>query len=524
MDRLITILRAAHCRSTHQFFVVDALPKVNTSEGKNLATQFLKHHKRYLVGAKAPDKDFRDFHNHVVHVNDNHWGGAPRAAQEWYQNLVRKIREGQWSEAAYCAGVLSHYFTDPLMPLHTAQSKKESIVHRPLEWSVTCSYERIFRRYQEGNYQVQFQIASCEGWVPAAVRKGAEMSNRHYDELIDRYNLKLGAKKPKQGFDDTSIDILAGLFGVALTGWAKIVDRAAEDANVRIPEASLSVASLVASITMPAAWVVRRIASASEQRAVRAIFNEYQATGTVVKNLPAEVVQVELDRENERSRENKRRQTARLIQSTPKPTPIASANNDERTAGSALKPAEKVVAEADSTISKPPTVPFPTSPDETDKRTKGSPKRSRRQAKPRLAMTDDLVDAPSIGPKTAKRFAAIGILTVQQFLDGSPEEMATRLKTRWIKSETIRDWQAQARLVASIASLCGYKAQLLVGVDCRSTDNLATEQAEDLHERITQFAGTTEGKRALRSSRIPDLDQVSLWITDAESAMLRKSA
>ena len=65
-------------------------------------------------------------------------------------------------------------------------------------------------------------------------------------------------------------------------------------------------------------------------------------------------------------------------------------------------------------------------------------------------MTDDLVDAPSIGPKTAKRFAKIGITTVAQFLEASPAAVADQLRTRWIKTETIVDWQEQARLVATV--------------------------------------------------------------------------
>ena len=36
----------------------------------------LKHHAQYLEGSKAPDKEFKDFKNHVLHVRDNMWGGC----------------------------------------------------------------------------------------------------------------------------------------------------------------------------------------------------------------------------------------------------------------------------------------------------------------------------------------------------------------------------------------------------------------------------------------------------------------
>ena len=228
---------------------------IKTDGGRRLGGQLLKHYQPYLVGAKAPDKEFRDFRNHVIHVQDNHWGGAAATAEKWYAQLVQSIRRSNWSEAAYNAGVLSHYFTDPLMPLHTAQSDIESVVHRPLEWSVTKSYDRILKRYRAGGHKVFFETSHTAGWLAEAVTKGAELSNRHYDELIQRYNLTKGTTKPQDGFDDESIDILAGLFGIALTGWAHIVERAAIEANIEIPTASLTVSSVLATIGMPVAWI-----------------------------------------------------------------------------------------------------------------------------------------------------------------------------------------------------------------------------------------------------------------------------
>ena len=58
MKHLITILRAAHCRSTHQFFVLDALPLVESEQAKRLASQLLRHYKQYLKGAKDPTRNF----------------------------------------------------------------------------------------------------------------------------------------------------------------------------------------------------------------------------------------------------------------------------------------------------------------------------------------------------------------------------------------------------------------------------------------------------------------------------------
>ena len=135
----------------------------------------------------------------------------------------------------------------------------------------------------------------------------------------------------------------------------------------------------------------------------------------------------------------------------------------------------------------------------------------------KLAPADSLVDAPSIGPKTAARFDKIGIHTVADFLAGSPSEMAAALKTGWISADKLRQWQLQARLVCDIPSLCGYKSQLLVGVECLDAAMLANASADRLSRQILHFAKTSEGKRILRSSKVPVRDDIQVWIDDAKT-------
>src|SRR5262249_7789842 len=57
-----------------------------------------------------------------------------------------------------------------------------------------------------------------------------------------------------------------------------------------------------------------------------------------------------------------------------------------------------------------------------------------------------VVDAPSIGPKTARRLEALGVKTVADLLALSAEEGESKLKTRHISADVIRDWQSQALL------------------------------------------------------------------------------
>ena len=107
---------------------------------KNWRRLFLKHAEALLSGATAPDDKFKDFRNHVVHVREKCWGGAVESAETWYQQTVDALHGKEWAKAAYAAGVLSHYYADPLMPLHTAMTEEAGIVHRACERSVFRSY------------------------------------------------------------------------------------------------------------------------------------------------------------------------------------------------------------------------------------------------------------------------------------------------------------------------------------------------------------------------------------------------
>ena len=115
MDTIVAILRAAHCKSTHHYFAIDALDEVQSNRGKSLANLLLANYGDYLKGAKDPDNVFKDFENHVLHVRDGYWGGAAKTAEKWLQKCNTLLASGNWKESAYAIGVLSHYFTDPFM-------------------------------------------------------------------------------------------------------------------------------------------------------------------------------------------------------------------------------------------------------------------------------------------------------------------------------------------------------------------------------------------------------------------------
>lgn len=107
MSLLARIVYVAHANGTHHKLDLDALARLQGTDAERWQNLFLKHAKVYLEGSKAPDTQFKDFKNHVLHVRDDYWGGAPEKAQEWYGKLLDALRAEVWGEAAYSAGVLA---------------------------------------------------------------------------------------------------------------------------------------------------------------------------------------------------------------------------------------------------------------------------------------------------------------------------------------------------------------------------------------------------------------------------------
>ncbi len=137
---------------------------------------------------------------------------------------------------------------------------------------------------------------------------------------------------------------------------------------------------------------------------------------------------------------------------------------------------------------------------------------SKKKLKFYLNLGDQLEAAPSIGARTAERFEAIGVITVDDFLKQTAESMATKLNYKRITASVIREWQHQARLVCRIPNLRGHDAQLLVGCDITEPETLATMQPQSLLNVILPFAESKEGVRIIRNGKKPDLEEINDWI------------
>ncbi|MCA9194294.1 MAG: DUF4332 domain-containing protein [Planctomycetales bacterium] len=531
MLRIVSILRAAHCRSTHHYFAVDGLSHVQSDRGQRLALILLKYHDQYLQGAKAPDTEFRDFKNHVFHVNDNGWGGAVEACVKWYQITLDQLNRGNWRKAAYACGVLSHYFTDPMMPLHTGQSEREGQIHRPMEWSICKAYDEIWRLSHSQTMTAELPPVAEADWLSHSVRQGAVLAHSFYDSLIDGYQLEIGCQDPPAGLDPAAKQILAILFRAVLSRWGQVLDRVAEESVANLPTVNLNLTTLLATIDIPLAWVVGKISDLSERHAVRQLLREYQHTGSVTRHLPSEVLAVQ-------AAKHVRPVTTEASDAAPMDEMVVileqSSNADrEMISESPVSPSSdllSVVDDATSTNDQPNSTkedleqPDVASVDDDESIVVSPAVPPLPVSLSRLNITSNIVDAPSIGEKTAERLREVGVMTVGDLLSADADTLSQKLGTNWITAELVEIWQHQAKLVCDVPALCGYKSQLLVAAGCRAKSQLALSRPATLHGQVIQVCQSENGKRILRSAKLPTLDDITQWIDSARSTLSRSAA
>ena len=529
MSLLFTIIYAAHANGTHHKLALDALQYLPRTDAEQWRRVFLKHADVYLTGSKAPDVEFKDFKNHVLHVRDNFWGGAPEKAANWYAHLLEALKDRDFERAVYAAGVLSHYYTDPIHPFHTAQSDAENSVHRAVEWSINRSYDALRAHGEAQHHDEAPVLPAGANWLQAHVIAGAERSNPDYETLIAHYDLKTGVREPTEGLSPIARDAVSALLIYAAKGFALVLDRAISEAAVEPPEVSLTANSVLATLKVPAKWVTKKIADAETRRQVQAMYDELMATGRVEVSLPEDDRAVrDLHAKEVLAPRAAALDAERALRLAPAATPPAR----RRTA--ALKPAANAGAgkQVEVTAQPTPSVPVLKSiqsiaePEVSNRSILASqpdPSRSlsRLQATPRYYLTeaDELERAPSIGPRLAERLELGGIVSVRDFLAADPDTAASLLGGGRYDAGLIEQWKAEARLVLRVPGLRGTHAQLIAGAGYDTADKLAGADPVALSAAVLSFATTPEGGRILRNGDAPDIETITQWVQTAKQAL-----
>lgn len=141
-----------------------------------------------------------------------------------------------------------------------------------------------------------------------------------------------------------------------------------------------------------------------------------------------------------------------------------------------------------------------------------------------LHLDSPIVDAPSIGPKTASRLERIGVIQVSDLLQREAAELSRRLHDRRITPETCLAWQQQATLVCCIPELRGHDAQVLVACGYTDVAAIAIQSPETLFAIVGPFVNSDRGQRLLRSAKTPDLEEVRYWVDCARRSRTLRAA
>ncbi len=108
-------------------------------------------------------------------------------------------------------------------------------------------------------------------------------------------------------------------------------------------------------------------------------------------------------------------------------------------------------------------------------------------------------------------------------MQANPSDAEAVLDQGWITEELFETWQQQAALACEILNLRGVDAQLLVDVGILDAADLHYTDAPAILQLMTHYAGTSEGIRVVRSSRLPDLLRVVEWIQSADNSSSRSA-
>lgn len=612
MSLLFRVLHAVYSRGTHHKLVLDGLQRLDGTHAEGWQRLFLKHHEMLLAGAKAPDTEFKDFTNHVLHPRDGFWGGAAETARLWYGKLVEAAARQDWPQVAWSAGVLSHYVTDPVQPFHTAQSEAESSIHRAFEWSISNAYAPLAEIGRQSKIAPP-AIPDTDNWLEVMIADAAREATVHYEKLIAHFDIHRAVVDPPTGLDLVARRILGVQIERAAALYAIILRRALADAQVAPPDVSLSLDTLLALIKVPAKMWLKRLDNVADRAEVERMYDELKTTGTVEATLPQEqrVVRAAYAAEVLSTRpvtdmaarypvparratpvpasvpaarpvaEKKSEPVAEAIDpparelplaEPPRPAPLAA---DQRQPAEPVGPPQPVAVAAPEPAERPhvsvPSIvpaasdpasdpapgpvqapvaelapdgdPFSTPapaptlaptlapaaiaaladlgpPEAASPRVVAARPDATRSGGVRLYLTpaQDIVDAPSIGPRMAERLAPLGLKTVADLLAANPLATAMSLGQRGIDADTVRDWQDQALLVCSIPGLRGTHAQLLVGAGYRTSGAIANAEPDVLCAAVLAFAASGDGQRVLRNGDSPDIERIKSWAENARAA------
>jgi hypothetical protein len=488
MNRLFRVLHRWKCKTAAHKLALDALRHLG--DDHRWPGVFLWHVEPYLRGVEAPEAEFRDYPNHVLYPVES-WGGAARLARKWYWKTVERLRAGEWSAAAYDAGVLARYVTYPFSPPRAGHDPAALGLRTPIEWCVSRLYDDLTAEAPEPK---PLAVPGGDDWLERLVTAGAEEAFCHLRTVTGRFDFDAVARRPA-ALDEELRPIFAALLSRAAVTLGAVLARAIAESAATPPRYALGPAGLLALPSLPLFWLTRSRSRSADRKAVRAIYAEFRAAGRIDETLPADAravrdaYDIEVLKKGTRLAEPSKAKPARATESRPKTEDRGSRIED---GGSRIVDRGPKVA--------------PPSP-------ASGPRPSNAKA------PSSILDPPSsplpVPPKLLPRLEAAGVRTTADLLAADPDALAAALHPQATPAD-VSDWQDQARLCAEVPALAPAEAQLLVACGVTGPRDLAALSPVELWELVVPVAESPDGRRLLRGAAPPDLDAVTRWIDAAK--------
>jgi hypothetical protein len=380
-------------------------------------------------------------------------------------------------------------------------------------------------------------VPKGDDWLKQMVKAGAKAANAHYDLVIEHYDFDQGAKDPLTGVDQQILDATAPLVGQAAVGFARVLDRAFEEAAERPPRVGGALQAFFLALEAPIQSVLKAVDDEKSRKLVAAQYEEFRRTGKVRATLcdddrdvralhAAEVLKAplsSLDAKWPREIGGKHAGAAPRGKAAHAGKAMAKPVAAKQPRQSHLVDLE--AEEAPPVVEAPPPKPK-AAPKLARELPEGAPLAKREKKLPPCTLSGNapVVDAPSIGPKTAKRLEAVGVRTVADLLRLEPEDGEEQIDARHISADVIRGWQAQAELACTVPGLKSREAQALAACGVSDAAELARLDASELCEAVAQWGLSEEGQRAWGNAAAPTADDVATWIARAQRVSAQATA
>jgi Zinc dependent phospholipase C len=281
-------IRNGAISTLHQELAFDAVEHLRGPNAEAWQRLFLRHAQVFALGANAPDADFRDFKNHVLFPADGFWGGAQTKAQGWYRNLVTALQKREWHNAAYCAGVLSHYLADAVHPLHTAQSQADNDMSFALDQCIWETRSALKTRARALEPAIEPQISAAIDF-DTLLRTCAIAARAQYQAVVAHFDLPRAFGNPADGLDPDGQREMAIALQRATVLVANVLDAAIAEAAVEAPRFSLAPHAVLSILAAPLTAFSNWRHRVAIRRSLAAMEREFIATGHLEATLSDEV-------------------------------------------------------------------------------------------------------------------------------------------------------------------------------------------------------------------------------------------